>query len=163
MLGLPPQTRGKDLEKLAYERRCGITPAYAGKSLKSASMQGLGRDHPRVCGEKACSGTAREAAVGSPPRMRGKVTAFRAVSVRHGITPAYAGKSAEDGRCRAQIQGSPPRMRGKAAQDTKKLAKSGITPAYAGKRYGSSIRCYCARDHPRVCGEKRSAAASCSR
>ena len=30
-----------------------ITPAYAGKSIQEKDVQQDGRDHPRVCGEKA--------------------------------------------------------------------------------------------------------------
>ena len=30
----------------------GITPAYAGKSLRLPSTRSAGRDHPRLCGEK---------------------------------------------------------------------------------------------------------------
>ena len=48
---------------------------------------------PRVCGEKRLCAPPIASAVGSPPRMRGKVVAHcvRQNAVR--ITPAYAGKS----------------------------------------------------------------------
>ena len=64
--------RGKETfvaEKSAVVR---ITPAYAGKSLRSRSSSRRSRDHPRVCGEKFDAGSDHR--------------------VASGITPAYAGK-----------------------------------------------------------------------
>lgn len=51
------------------------------------------RDHPRVCGEKADGDTLNLRFVGSPPRMRGKVTFVFLACKPMRITPAYAGKS----------------------------------------------------------------------
>ena len=51
--------------------------------------------------------------------------------------------------------GSPPRMRGKARTLRTGRRSRGITPAYAGKSTGGTHAHKCARDHPRVCGEKR--------
>ena len=50
--------------------------------------------------------------------------------------------------------GSPPRMRGKVVQMFHCFSPFGITPAYAGKRKSCPRILRCARDHPRVCGEK---------
>ena len=49
-----------------------ITPAYAGKSMFMYSVYVLGRDHPRVCGEKLKRLRKAYSGKGSPPRMRGK-------------------------------------------------------------------------------------------
>ena len=51
-LGSPPRVRGKAVyEAFGFTLRR-ITPACAGKSLRSLTVwRGL-RDHPRVCGEK---------------------------------------------------------------------------------------------------------------
>ena len=51
--------------------------------------------------------------------------------------------------------GSPPRMRGKGPGTLPGMVVIGITPAYAGKRCPRSDCVAIARDHPRVCGEKR--------
>ena len=51
---------------------------------------------------------------------------------------------------------SPPRMRGKARQAVYKDIKHGITLAYAGKSRVAALRLTLHRDHPRVCGEKKS-------
>ena len=110
--------------------------------------------------------------------MRGKDSVCNESAPLVGITPAYAGKSCRvadyrqgpwdhprvcgeknqgDGftRCRT---GSPPRMRGKVCERLAPLGQWGITPAYAGKRDKLAIALIGAEDHPRVCGEKRSAA-----
>ena len=92
-------------------------------------------------------------AIGSPPRMRGKVHVSPGQVGGVGITPAYAGKSCTEGHSRpvrrdhprvcgeksyaATIwritQGSPPRMRGKGSCPSRCACTAGITPACAGK------------------------------
>ena len=100
--GSPPRMRGKAkiLTTLPISPR--ITPAYAGKSgntgqagkrIRSCKMSTPVRDHPRVCGEKPTSKPLRDTAIGSPPRMRGKVFQINRFDRHAGITPAYAGKS----------------------------------------------------------------------
>ena len=172
--GSPPRMRGK--EKIqSYRDECdGITPAYAGKSLRSVPDLRRNRDHPRVCGEKNLNALVRMATPGSPPRMRGKASARCQTCAETGITPAYAGKSL---RCWVKTLpcwdhprvcgekpkigsdwkspgGSPPRMRGKARDCCALSVCKGITPAYAGKRACRSQDRLKAWDHPRVCGEK---------
>ena len=113
-------------------------------------------------------------AIGSPPRMRGKVAAAVPALFLRGITPACAGKSEKQvpflppyqdhprvcgekksRRCCTSIGlGSPPRMRGKARATASRAAPCGITPAYAGKRVSRSPAKTGAWNHPRVCGEK---------
>ena len=71
-LGSPPRMRGKRRWAFAFRRKGRITPAYAGKTVRSR-VDGLGGlDHPRVCGENAEAAESCQAAMGSPPRMRGK-------------------------------------------------------------------------------------------
>ena len=45
--------RGKDFLLFLGLMFFGITPAYAGKSLKTSRRFPVGRDHPRLCGEKS--------------------------------------------------------------------------------------------------------------
>ena len=55
--GSPPPMRGKvfaDASKHAFD---GITPAYAGKSVRGDPRCHLSGDHPRLCGEKCGRGT----------------------------------------------------------------------------------------------------------
>ena len=113
---------------------------------------------------------------GSPPRVRGKVPEQSSYSQAWGITPACAGKrrrlftswvmsrdhprvcgekvsSTSPIKC---LKGSPPRMRGKVDLSLKVVRVLGITPACAGKSCPFLRRTSPRRDHPRVCGEKRS-------
>ena len=91
--GSPPRMRGKDILQMISILHLRITPAYAGKSPAGAGYAYNGRDHPRVCGEKQMERGAGRLWVGSPPRMRGKVTKYVCKPQGVGITPAYAGKS----------------------------------------------------------------------
>ena len=112
----------------------------------------------------------------SPPRVRGKVCHTMAEAKGLGITPAYAGKSPPAKRRNPAIwdhprvcgekwqnrvnqllvRGSPPRMRGKGRRNHPVIFVDGITPAYAGKSLCQLSYARAYRDHPRVCGEKKS-------
>ena len=112
--------------------------------------------------------------LGSPPRVRGKVSLAFDVGFFFGITPARAGKSScasgdrflvwdhpracgEKG-LQAPLQslttGSPPRVRGKVQELDQAGAMDGITPARAGKRLRIYLSIKKGGDHPRACGEK---------
>ena len=173
--GSPPRVRGKVMRCSICQRGSGITPAYAGKSHWLFWTFLSERDHPRVCGEKDKGKDGQYHDRGSPPRMRGKGVVHVLVSEIFRITPAYAGKSGDylfllHGRrdhprvCGEKrtilddsvvLLGSPPRMRGKGQQIQGSWQAGGITPAYAGKRCCHVIFRQNAKDHPRVCGEKK--------
>ena len=107
--------------------------------------------------------------------MRGKVLCVVDLFHQVRITPAYAGKRDEfDAKVQAEkdhpricgekefnidiplgSRGSPPHMRGKGDLCCLPKLRVGITPAYAGKSWVISTSCICARDHPRICGEKK--------
>ena len=90
--GSPPPMRGKVFRFGVEGTKCGITPAYAGKSILLRNRQSFRGDHPRLCGEKTKCRTATVMAVGSPPPMRGKAASQTFQTSSFGITPAYAGK-----------------------------------------------------------------------
>ena len=50
--GSPPPMRGKVIVRVVGISSRGITPAYAGKSIRPQPSKFLLRDHPRLCGEK---------------------------------------------------------------------------------------------------------------
>ena len=130
-----------------------ITPACAGKRQTGLTLMLWSGDHPCVCGEKALKSWLMSGDVGSPPRMRGKVTLSNHHAFLFRITPACAGKSCshrsfvvllrdhprvcgEKGffrRSSLRMWGSPPRVRGKAGLSHGCLVLVGIIPAYAGK------------------------------
>ena len=64
--------RGKEhIASVSYPF-CGITPAYAGKSLLVLNFLSQHQDHPRLCGEKVPPAFSVSEMSGSPPPMRGK-------------------------------------------------------------------------------------------
>ena len=58
---------------------------------------------------------------------------------------------------KGRITGSPPYVRGKEQGQVMPGFAFGITPAYAGKRPVTRPLAVSDRDHPRMCGEKRTA------
>ena len=130
----PPRMRGKAPADTIRTQFIGITPAYAGKSQRTAFPVAGGQDHPRVCGEKFFVDEVLPGDTGSPPRMRGKDEQTTGKNENARITPAYAGKRSQ-GVAALQLgwdhprvcgekphltpaidrsKGSPPRVRGKA-------------------------------------------------
>ena len=90
--GSPPPVRGKAPSALVSMSALRITPACAGKRAFAVAAVVVARDHPRVCGEKLSAFMPVCKAMGSPPRMRGKVPALPGTPARPRITPAHAGK-----------------------------------------------------------------------
>ena len=91
--GSPPRVRGKASGSWKCFCAMGITPACAGKRTQYFPACSCIWDHPRVCGEKSFGDVVALDAIGSPPRVRGKVAICPACSASSGITPACAGKS----------------------------------------------------------------------
>ena len=153
--GSPPRGRGKVCIAFLGLSASRITPAWAGKRYQQQVGRAVGRDHPRVGGEKAATFRAVCGPRGSPPRGRGKVGPVMLIKAVRGITPAWAGKSAgfqsapsgqrdhprvggeklavED--TNHSYQGSPPHGRGKAFSVLRRQFRFRITPAWAGKSY----------------------------
>ena len=98
-LGSPPHVRGKGQGQGDGCDHQGITPACAGKRCRSPAFRSMPWDHPRVCGEKLLVPALLCRRLGSPPRVRGKVSAGKILLHDGGITPAYAGKSSRNETC----------------------------------------------------------------
>lgn len=91
-LGSPPHVRGKGTDTWYHLSSLRITPACAGKRWEKVIYWDTDRDHPRMCGEKCCSGSSCSPSTGSPPHVRGKVCGQVRRTSYPGITPACAGK-----------------------------------------------------------------------
>ena len=91
--GSPPRVRGevKLVLKLLLPLR--ITPACAGRRNSRITLAQRIGDHPRVCGEKFLTISAKSHTRGSPPRVRGEDIEDSTVTMRKRITPACAGRS----------------------------------------------------------------------
>ena len=72
--GSPPRMRGKPEGGSSVSEKSGITPADAGKTSKKERILNDFEDHPRGCGENFVFVFGRQYNIGSPPRMRGKLT-----------------------------------------------------------------------------------------
>ncbi len=128
-----------------------ITPAHAGSIRHRYCQRGQWQDHPRACGEhieKFC----KPSQGGSPPRMRGALSANLDIYACPRITPAHAGSIfanlyvCEIGgdhprACGEHFVrnllighplGSPPRMRGAFLVSILESRICRITPAHAG-------------------------------
>ena len=171
--GSPPRMRGKQARKQKQRKTSGITPADAGKTLRTSQRRLRTRDHPRGCGENDLSPNISGGRFGSPPRMRGKLRYNLAKVIQIRITPADAGKTIaidmltladEDHprgcgenrmsrECRLSALGSPPRMRGKLGLCMHERFEKRITPADAGKTPPTPKPARLRKDHPRGCGE----------
>ena len=91
--GSPPRMRGKPVIIYAIKIQVRITPADAGKTVSIAAMIALAWDHPRGCGENTRQREQPQQLLGSPPRMRGKLSKSSKTAPSRGITPADAGKT----------------------------------------------------------------------
>ena len=73
-------------------------------------------------------------AIGSPPRVRGKVKVQSTLRLERRDHPRVCGEKGRKMKQQFIDLGSPPRMRGKAPAFQRNPVRYGITPAYAGKR-----------------------------
>ena len=71
----------------------GIAPACAGKTMLIPILFQRVWDHPRVCGKNTIRELQKEAAEGSPPRVREKLQRQMNAGEIRRITPACAGKT----------------------------------------------------------------------
>ena len=145
--------RGKPLSDYDGSGTNGITPADAGKTQTVKLSLYFIEDHPRGCGENWVLRHPHSCSMGSPPRMRGKLSAYAQTVQLQGITPADAGKTLSllfiifikqdhprgcgenfgEVSVSSSGAGSPPRMRGKLYLPVGGSRYKGITPADAGK------------------------------
>ncbi len=109
--GTTPRTRGTRHPDPSRPARSGTTPAYAGNATRIRSSSAIGRDHPRVRGERYSYISAARRRWGPPPRTR---EPFR-------LDPGPT-----------TVRGPPPRTRGTQPQHRRRGPTQGTTPAYAG-------------------------------
>ena len=150
--GSPPLTRGTLFASIFNFCRNGITPAYAGNTIKFFMIFLLSGDHPRLRGEHFGTICRKTTCGGSPPLTRGTLSLKFGKKFRKRITPAYAGNTIflsgdtaryeDHPRLRGEhfatslaagsVGGSPPLTRGTLIALRVFFEKVRITPAYAG-------------------------------
>ena len=171
--GSPPHTRERPLKHSWTNRKHGITPAYAGKTLHQCLPTSLTRDHPRIRGKDYKSLLHFIMRWGSPPHTRERLLRCVCVLCSIRITPAYAGKTLvsvcfqllprDHPRIRGKdfhtvlitdlIPGSPPHTRERHGRPYDNTDAIGITPAYAGKTLLRIFEVLLLWDHPRIRGK----------
>ena len=151
--GSSPRVRGKlqFSDQPRWQDR--IIPARAGQTPAARHPGEHHADHPRACGANQAAAIAVQHAVGSSPRVRGKLAGCRAGAVQHRIIPARAGQTAGWRRlapnrpdhpraCGANWAavarpaapvGSSPRVRGKPELPYSRVFGGRIIPARAGQ------------------------------
>ena len=175
--GSSPRMRGTPHSKLGNPVNFGIIPAHAGNT-HGHIIGGVNRgDHPRACGEHAGISLHDQGATGSSPRMRGTPRRPHRRFAHDGIIPAHAGNTCGGLRCTmstrdhpracgehfnqlylsAQKKGSSPRMRGTPYVAHEGACCRGIIPAHAGNTFTNLRLRKGTWDHPRACGEHKSA------
>ena len=144
--------RGQAEATVRRHRLKWITPADAGTSTGDSLGLLMSEDHPRGCGDKFDTFPGKLPGTGSPPRMRGQVSAVSMSQPDIGITPADAGTRRvrqiicisfrdpprgcgdkhQSDSMRFVVWGSPPRMRGQVSLIRCRSMSLRITPADAG-------------------------------
>ena len=176
-VGTSPRMRGKPKEVIPVVRPPRNIPAYAGKTAACRLVPIAPAEHPRVCGENFRPVEGEKSAKGTSPRMRGKHPNMTSPLEAFGNIPAYAGKTMQHkifcppnwehprvcGENRITCSwytkqpGTSPRMRGKPSPIPVDDPKTRNIPAYAGKTSSQDFKSKTQTEHPRVCGENRSA------
>ena len=154
LIGSSPRVRGEILMGYLTFFLMGIIPACAGRSQQKQHGGCLGRDHPRVCGEKQATKRPCLRFAGSSPRVRGEGPRRMRGGLRPRIIPACAGRRQREAcaprplqdhprvcgekgakwRNRIAHQGSSPRVRGEVNIPRLAAWLKGIIPACAGRR-----------------------------
>ena len=91
--GSSPLTRGKQTHAVSTNRRMGLIPAHAGKTLWFAVDGMLIGAHPRSRGENFHVFDVVPATVGSSPLTRGKLAHGASRVFLERLIPAHAGKT----------------------------------------------------------------------
>ena len=91
--GSSPRVRGKQMIAWKMPPMGGLIPARAGKTRSMALLLTALRAHPRACGENLSSSSSAITAVGSSPRVRGKLYWAANRMGSKGLIPARAGKT----------------------------------------------------------------------
>ena len=172
-LGSSPRVRGKLTPNSLGSFHTGLIPARAGKTGESLISMIFSTAHPRACGENVDLFCCAVESTGSSPRVRGKRTRSRMVTLSRRLIPARAGKTG-NGRWSAPMiwahpracgenrsrggrgrrgRGSSPRVRGKHVSIHAVTAMERLIPARAGKTGQCVPVLQVNQAHPRACGE----------
>ncbi len=151
----------------------GLTPAYAGNTIRGYVQHEISWAHPRIRGEYSVLSDKRYDVMGSPPHTRGIHIADLNDDFGEGLTPAYAGNTdfayqfvyvtQAHPRIRGEYKsrrcasyggiGSPPHTRGILDSHHWSRRFTRLTPAYAGNTGYRWMFLRKSQAHPRIRGE----------
>ena len=118
----------------------GIIPACAGSTNLKSSVEQLGGDHPRMCGEHKRSPLCAAMRMGSSPHVRGARPKLLVTSTGDGIIPACAGGTSRP-PCWTPYRRDHPRMCGEHDQnDPEDVAVPGSSPHVRGAPDPMAVR-----------------------
>ena len=172
-MGSSPRGRGKLHAGGVGNRRSGLIPARAGKTIKTIIGAAKTAAHPRAGGENRFHLHSSAARSGSSPRGRGKrawalrlFPTRRLIPARAGKTflkptdtvhvrahPRAGGENRPINRAVASFEGSSPRGRGKLAGIELRTQFRRLIPARAGKTGAGHHAFFAGGAHPRAGGE----------
>ena len=145
--------RGKQFCAARHGVDEGITPAGAGKTLRTTIICSGVKDHPRRCGENPNDEPVPLHTAGSPPQVRGKQAAESCQAAMLRITPAGAGKTAYGDDILVGFEDHPRRCGENPNREFADSLLAGSPPQVRGKRIIEQMYGCTAEDHPRRCGE----------
>ena len=171
--GTPPRGRGRPrwLGRAHHQHR--NTPARAGTTVRGCTLPRRLREHPRAGGDDFMGSGEFDAAVGTPPRGRGRLPRELGELLHHRNTPARAGTTlrsaaaavacAEHPRAggddsspcasSSSSRGTPPRGRGRHVLTGQRPGPARNTPARAGTTTPCSALGHGPGEHPRAGGD----------
>ena len=154
-----PRVGGEKMCCTAMEfRSSGSPPRGRGKACSICSYRAAGQDHPpRGRGKEAVAPFPLPAA-GITPAWAGKRTSPHLYCELSKDHPRVGGEKQNTEQNLTKVRGSPPRGRGKVGPCGVGGTQKRITPAWAGKSHPRTAPRHRLQDHPRVGGEKLSAA-----
>ena len=153
--GSPPHARGRlcEVARVWFSGR--ITPACAGKTLRSVISDWILPDHPRMRGEDGRITCRATSVSGSPPHARGRLFPRHTWEPDREDHPRMRGEDATTPTAKHSPSGSPPHARGRRRLARRPAEDHRITPACAGKTSADEALADEDPDHPRMRGEDR--------
>ena len=176
--GSPPRVWGKRAIARTHPGRSRFTPTRVGKTRRGWATIPATTVHPHACGENPAPLVARQALLGSPPRVWGKPrcvpsqpSAWRFTPTRVGKTswvqtrmmassvhPHACGENVKPCQHQMHRVGSPPRVWGKPPPGPPVPTRLRFTPTRVGKTVARRAGSAGLSVHPHACGENLSGA-----
>ena len=151
--GSPPHSRGRPRSALGGSCGTRLTPAFAGKTIRtSAVCEPLAGSPPHSRG-RPCQHFSASSHIRLTPAFAGKTRPHRGRANHHPAHPRIRGEDPHHGIRSSPGKGSPPHSRGRLSVAGLHGHTRRLTPAFAGKTPAASIRRLRLGAHPRIRGE----------